>query len=43
MLYEVGIYHYFHLLELESHWDSTAGLLLLLCFNIGLAVEYSQC
>ena len=42
-LYEVGIYHYFHLLELESHRGSTTGLLLLLCFNIGLAVEYSQC
>ena len=41
-LYEVGIYHYFYLLELESHWGSTVGLLLLLCFNIGLAVEYSQ-
>ena len=43
MLCEVGIYHYFHLLELEPHRGSTVGLLLLQCFRAGLEVEYSSC
>ena len=42
-LYEVGIYHYFHLLELEPHRRSTVGLLLLQCFSVGLAVGFSSC
>ena len=37
------IYQYFHLLELEPYRGSTVGLLLLLCFSIGLAVEFSTC
>ena len=43
MLYEVGIYHYFHLLELEIHRGLTVGLLLLQRFRVGIAVEYSSC
>ena len=42
-LFEVGIYHYFCLLELEPQSGSKVGLLLLLCFVIGLAVEYTSC
>ena len=42
-LYKVGIYHYFHLLELEPLRGSNFGLLLFLCFSISIAVEYSSC
>ena len=41
-VYEVAIYHYFHLLELESHRGSTVGLLLFQRFRVGLAFEYAS-
>ena len=44
MLYEVGIYHYFHFLNSNpiGGRGSTVGLLLLQCFRVGPVVEYSS-